>query len=254
MIGTAFKEAIDILNRNWLKIIGMVLFIYVIKLLIGTLPVQGTVSLRFDPMSVATSESLKTLLLKAFVNSILFFIMIQYITLTKQTMRGRLLTSIIYPFRHPRLLYKGVIVLFLNNFMLYFFWMLLLYTGFGGLLIYAAGLDIRSGIVILGIILIYALLFWLYAGISQALYLLHDDPKLNIFRSIKKSFSLMKGYRWSLLGLFVLTGLGLIIGILLFMIGAIFTLVLYEVVRLAFYQELLRKKRQQEWLDKVAEE
>ncbi|UJL46321.1 DUF975 family protein [Virgibacillus sp. NKC19-16] len=254
MIGTAYKDAFDILNRNWLKIIGMILLIYLIKLLIGTLPIQGSISIRFDPASVATSESLKTLAVRAFINSILFFIMIHYITLTNQTMRGRLLTAITYPFKNPRLLYKGVIVLFLTNFILYFFWMLLLYTAFGGLIISATGINIRSSIAILVIILVYVLFFWLYLGISQALYLLHDDPKLNTFRSIRRSFSLMKGYRWPLSGLLVLSGLGLIIGILLFMIGAIFALVLYELVRLAFYQELLRKKRQQEWRDKVARE
>ncbi len=41
---------------------------------------------------------------------------------------------------------------------------------------------------------------------------------------------------------------------LLFIVGAIFTLVLYEVVRLSFYQELLRKKRQRDWHDKVEAE
>ncbi|MFD1851943.1 hypothetical protein [Oceanobacillus bengalensis] len=254
MIGAAFRDALDILNRNWLKIIGMVLLIYIVKLLMGTLPIQGTIILRFDPLAMVTSESLRTLIVRALTNGILFFILIQYITLTKQTMRGRLVTAITYPFRHPRLLYKGTIVLFLTNIILYFFWMLILYTGLGGTLIYAGGLSVRSGFVILVIVLLYVLLFWLFAGISQALYLLHDDPKLSTFRSIKESFSLMKGSRWSLLGLFVLTGLGLIIGMYLFIVGAIFTLVLYEVVRLAFYQELLRRKRQREWQDKLEEE
>lgn len=251
MIGTTFKTAIDILNRNWLKIIGMVLFIYFIKFLIGTLPIQGTLILRFDPLAIATSESLRTLLVRSVVNSILFFILIQYITLTKQTMRGRLVKAVTYPFRHARLLYKGVIVLFLTYIILYFFWMLILYSSFSGALIFAAGLNIRSAFLILGIILLYALLFWLFAGISQGLYVLHDDPKLGTFRSIKKSFSLMKGHRLALLGLFGLTALGLIIGLYLFMVGAIFVLILYEVARLAFYQKLLRKKRLRDWQDKV---
>ncbi|RKQ33982.1 DUF975 family protein [Oceanobacillus halophilus] len=254
MIGTVLKGAMDILNRNWLKIIGMVLLIYLIKLVIGTLPIQGTLSIKMDPLAVATSETLQSLLIGAFVNSILFFILIQYITLTKNTMGNRWMTAITYPFRNARLLYKGVIIFVLNNLLIYFIGMLIIYTGIGAVVIAAAGWNVRTGIVILIYLVLYAILFWLYLGISQTMYLLHDDPKLGIFRSIKNSFSLMKGYRWSLLGLFLLTGIALIIGVFLFVIGAIFSLVLYEVARLAFYQELLRKKRQKEWHDKVNDE
>lgn len=125
------------------------------------------------------------------------------------------------------LLYKGAIVLFFTYTILYFLWMLILYTGLGGVLIYADRLSVLSVLVIFVVVLLYALIFWLLLGISQALYLLHDNPKLNVFRSIKESFSLIKGYRWSLLGLFILTGIGLVIGLYLFMVGAIFALVVY---------------------------
>ncbi|WP_112181095.1 DUF975 family protein [Paraliobacillus zengyii] len=251
MIQNVFKEAMTILSNNWLKIIGMVLLTYFIKLLLGTVPIQGSVSIRMDPLAVSSLDSIQSLLIGPLVNSILFFILLQYIILTKNTMRKRFLTAITYPFRNARLLYKGLIVLIISNFLLYLIGMLAIYTVIIFLAIIPVGLNLGTGSIIAGFIILYGILFWLYLGTSQALYLLHDDPKLGIFRSVKQSFSLMKGNRWSLFGLFLLTGLGFIIGILLLLVGAIFSIVVYEVARLAFYRELLRKKRKKEWQDKV---
>ncbi|MFG6147711.1 hypothetical protein [Halobacillus sp. B23F22_1] len=56
-----------------------------------------------------------------------------------------------------------------------------------------------------------------------------------------------------MLGLFLITGGGLILGLGLFGVGVVIALVLYETARLAFYHELLQKKRQNEWRAKVEE-
>ncbi|KHE71014.1 hypothetical protein [Halobacillus sp. BBL2006] len=98
MMKTVLKDAFDRLNGNWLRIIGMVILCYLIKLFIETLPIQGSISIQMSPMAVASSETLQSLLLGALINSILFFILIDYISLTQQTMRKRFLNAIIYPF------------------------------------------------------------------------------------------------------------------------------------------------------------
>ena len=251
MFSNVFREGWNILQLNWLKIIGMVFFVYTIKLLLGTLPIQGTVIIRFDPLDILTSDSLGELVVQSFVNGVLFFILVQYITLTDRTMRGRFVKAITFPFRNFRLLYKGLIVLFLTYILLSLFGLVVLYSFFGLLIILSAGLDGNSILLAVIFALLYTLFIWLLTGISQALYILHDDPSINTFRSIGRSFGLMRRNRWTLIGLFVLTGIGVIIGVLLLLVGVVITMVLFEVFRLAFYRELLRKKRQHEWQHKV---
>ncbi|WP_152640140.1 DUF975 family protein [Virgibacillus necropolis] len=242
MIGTVYKDTLHILQGNWLKIIGMVILCYLIKFSIETLPIQGSISIRMDSLAVVSSEILQTLLLGALINSILFFMLIDYITRTQVTMRKRFLTAITHPFRQSRLLYKGFFVLIITNLLLYIIGMMSIY----------AGLSVKSALLFFAYLLLYAFFIWLFLGISQAMYILYDDPKVGIFRCIRNSFSMMKGKRWQLLGLFLLAGVGLILGALLLMIGVLVVLVMYEVGRLAFYRELMRKNRQEEWYEKVS--
>lgn len=254
IIGNSVKEAFNLLNGNWLKIVGIVLLSYFIKLLIGTLPVQGTVSIQMSPLSIASSENLLSLAIASVVNSIIFFVMIDYITNTQHTMKKRFVNAWTYPFRNWQLLYKGTAVLFLSNLLLYIEGMMMLSAGISSLFLLGASINLNAGIIIAAYLLLFLLILWLFLGISQAVYLLYDDPKRGFFSSIKESFSLMKGHKLALLGIFILTGIGIIAGAFLLLIGAILCIVLYEVVRLAFYRELLRKKRQQEWQAKVNEE
>lgn len=251
IIKTSVNEAFRILDGHWLKIIGMVVLIYFIQLVLSTLPVQGTISIQMSPLAVASSENLQSMAVASLVNSTLFFIMIHYITNTAHTMRNRFLNAWTYPFRNWKLLYKGWIVLFISNFFLYVFGMMIIYALLGGLFLLVAGLDIFTGIALAAYLLVFLFILWLFLGLSQAMYLLYDDPEKGILSSIKESFSLMKGYKLSLLGIFLLTGIGMIVGVILLVIGAILSLVIFEVVRLAFYRELLRRKRRQEWSDKV---
>ncbi|WP_226577913.1 DUF975 family protein [Halobacillus litoralis] len=251
MIGSTLKDAVNILNGNWLKIIGMVVFTYFIKLVLETLPVQGTVSIQMTPMTVASSETILSLLVASAVNSVLFFVLVDYITQTQYTMRKRFVRACTYPFRNWQLLYKGLIVFFLSNFLIFLIGMMLIYGGIGSLFTYAAGISIATSLLVIAYLLLFTLLIWLFLGISQSMYILYDDPDVGVFKSLKDSFSLMKGHKWALLALFVLTGLALIIGVLLVVIGAILSLVLYEVARFAFYRELKRKKRLLDWQEKV---
>lgn len=174
MFSNVFREGWNILQLNWLKIIGMVFLVYTIKLLLGTLPIQGTVIIRFDPLDILTSDLLGELVVQSFVNGVLFFILVQYITLTDRTMRGRFVKAITFPFRNFRLLYKGLIVLFLTYILLSLFGLVLLYSFFGLLYILSAGLDGYSILLAVIFALLYTLFIWLLTGISQALYILHD--------------------------------------------------------------------------------
>lgn len=76
IVGTSIKDAFQLLRGSWLKIIGVVVLAYVIKLVFETLPVQGTVQVRMEPLTIANTNNLLSLALAAAVNSILFFIMI----------------------------------------------------------------------------------------------------------------------------------------------------------------------------------
>ncbi|KHE71015.1 DUF975 family protein [Halobacillus sp. BBL2006] len=143
--------------------------------------------------------------------------------------------------------------MFITNFLLYLIGMMTIYAGIGTLFSYVGGVTLKTGGVFFVYLLLFSFIIWLYLGISQAMYILYDDPKAGIFPSIKNSFSLMNGHKGTLLGLFVLTGVGLILGALLFVVGAIVSLVVYEVSRLAFYRNLLQMKRQKEWHAKVNE-
>jgi uncharacterized membrane protein len=253
IIGTTIKDAFNFLNGSWLRIIGIVLLCYIIKLILGTLPVQGSVSIQMSPVAVASSETFKSLVIASLVNSILFFIMIDYITKTQYTMRKRFVNACTYPFRNWQLLYKGLAVFFISNLFLYIMGMMMIYGGVGSLFTFAAGASLWTGILFIAYLLLFSATIWLFLGISQAMYILYDNPDAGIFSSIKESYSLMKGYKWSLLGLFLLTAIGLILGVLLFGVGLILSLVLYEVVRLIFHRELLQKRRQREWHAKISE-
>ncbi|GAE27755.1 hypothetical protein JCM9140_3912 [Halalkalibacter wakoensis JCM 9140] len=236
---------------NWLKITGMVLLVYIIKMLLGTMPISGTMIIRFDPLSVLTSRTLMSLLAGALVNSILFFIMIDYITRSEQTMSKRFQRACTYPFRHPQLLFKGFFVLFITYLFIQMISLMSIYSVLGTLFMIAADINVRLMMVFVAFVSLFALFIWLFLGLSQVLYILYDDPKKGTFRSMKESFSIMKGHRWALFGFFLLTGVAFILGFVLFLIGAIVSLVIFEVARLAFYRDLLRKKRQKEWLEKV---
>ncbi|KGA96757.1 hypothetical protein AJ85_01540 [Alkalihalobacillus alcalophilus ATCC 27647 = CGMCC 1.3604] len=253
MIKRTFNEAFRLLHNSWLRVIGIVLLVYFIKVAAGTLPISGTVVIEMNPFYVLTSNTLTTLLFGALLNSILFFIMIDYILLSQHTMRRRFVTACSYPFRNPKLLYKGVIVLAISYLLLHIIGMMSIYAVIGSLFTASVGFNIRLFIVLFIYLLIFALIIWLYLGISQSLYILYDDPDISVFRSIKRSFFLMKGARWSLIGFIVLSFIGMIIGTLLLVVTGFIILVIYEVGRLAFYQTLLQRKRQKEWQDKIKE-
>lgn len=225
----------------------MVILCYFIKLLAGTLPVQGTLQIQFSPLAVFNSETFRSLLIAAFVNSVIFFIMIDYITNTRRTMKKRFTRACTYPFRHWKLLYKGLAIFFLSNLLIYIIGMMVVYAGIGSLFLLGTAMNVWSILISFAYFLLFSIFVWLFLSISQAWYILYDDPDTGIFTSIKRSFHLMKGSRWSLLGFFVLTGVGMVLGALLIFVGLIFCLVLYEVMRLTFYRELLRKRRREEW-------
>lgn len=251
MIGSSMNDALRILQGSWLKITGMVFLVYFIKILLETLPVQGTVSIQMDPFSVASSDTLISLAIAALVNSLLFYALVDYITLSEYTMRKRFVKACTYAFRNPKLLYKGWVVFFLINLLLYIMGMMTVYAGMGAVLVYASGIHVTSLLLTAAYAALYILLIWVYLGISQTMYVLYEDPDAGIFRSMKNSFSLMKGHKWPLLGLLVLSALAILLGIVLFVVGAIVALVLYEVARLAFYRDTLRKRRQREWREQV---
>ncbi|WP_281974378.1 DUF975 family protein [Halobacillus litoralis] len=253
IIGATIKDALNFLNGKWLRGIGIVLLCYIIKLVLETLPVQGSISIQMAPVAVASSETLISLVITSVVNSILFFIMIDYITNTQYTMRKRFVKACTYPFRNWHLLYKGLAVFFITNLLLYVIGMMMIYAGLGSLFTYAAGVSLWSGILFAAYLLVFAFIIWLFLGISQAMYILYDDPGSGIYSSMKESFLLMKGYKWPLLGLFVLTGIGLILGVLLFVVGLVVSLAIYEVSRLVFYRALIQKRRQREWHAKFNE-
>lgn len=225
----------------------MVILCYFIKLLAGTLPVQGTLQIQFSPLAVFNSETFRSLLIASFVNSVIFFVMIDYITNTQRTMKKRFARACTYPFRHWKLLYKGLAVFVLSNLLIYIIGMMVVYAGIGSLFLVGSAMNVGSILVSFAYFLLFSIFVWLFLSISQAWYVLYDDPDTGIFTSIKKSFHLMKGSRWSLLGFFVLTGVGMVLGALLILIGLVFCVVLYEVMRLTFYRELLRKRRREEW-------
>lgn len=245
------KDAFRLLNGNLFKILGIVVLCYFIKLVAETLPVQGSVFIEMNPVSVASTNNFQYLILASIVNSILFFVMIDYIINTQHTMRKRFVHACTYPFRHWRLLYKGLIIFFCLYLLVSTMGMMVIYGGFIGLAFLAAEINVWTISVSTAYILMFLIFIWLFLGISQAPYILYDNPSAGVFKSIKESFSLMKGYKWSLIGLLILSAISMIVGALIFIIGAVVSIVLFELVRLTFYQELLRKKRQREWHAKV---
>ncbi|MCA1023786.1 DUF975 family protein [Halobacillus litoralis] len=250
MLGSSIKDGFRILDGNWLRIIGVVFLCYMIKLIAGTLPVQGTVIINFDPLAVLNSETLVSLVLASVLNSFLFFIMVDYITNTSYTMRRRFAKACAFPFQNWQLLYKGMVVFFLFNLLLTIIGMMTIYAALGGLASIAGG-----SLTVLGLYGVLLLLFtgvvWLFLSISQVAYILYDEPAAGILSGLKQSISMMKGSRWPLLGLFLLMMVATMLGALLIGIGAFVSIAIFEVVRLSFYKELLQKRRREEWHAKV---
>ncbi|WP_444684548.1 hypothetical protein [Alkalicoccus luteus] len=251
IVGTSIKDAFQLLRGSWLNIIGVVVLAYVIKLVFETLPVQGTVQVRMEPLTIANTNNLLSLALAAAVNSVLFFIIIDYITKTAHTMRRRFWSACAYPFKQWSLLYKGTAVFFMTYLLLDVVGTLFMYGGILGLFGNMMALQAGGAMLLAFYAGIFTLLIWILLGISQVGYILYEYPEKSLLKSIRESFTMMKGYRLSLLGLFVLAVISILAGALLFIIGAIVMIVVYEVVRLAFYQELKRRKRREEWHSKV---
>ncbi|MBN8233938.1 DUF975 family protein [Halobacillus kuroshimensis] len=250
MLGSSIKNGFRVLEGNWLRIIGVVFLCYIIKLIAGTLPVQGTIIINFDPLAVLNSETLLSLVLASVLNSFLFFIMVDYITNTAYTMRRRFAKACAFPFQNWQLLYKGAIVFFLSNVLLTIIGMMAIYAALGGLVSIAGGS--LTVLALYGVLLlIFAGVVWLFLSITQAVYILYDDPDIGVMAGLKQSFSMMKGSRWPLLGLFLLMMVATMLGALLIGLGAFVSIAIFEVVRLSFYKELLQKRRREEWHAKV---
>ncbi|MBU9712272.1 DUF975 family protein [Evansella tamaricis] len=250
MVWSSMSSALDVLKGNWLKVMGIVILCYVIRVLLGTSRSSWNITgdgFSMSPMVFATSENITAIIIGAFFNSILFFTVIDVLSKLKTKERKNLFSSFLYAFKNPSLLYKGFIIHAINAVLLFLTVILYIISFLFLLNVFMEGFSSESIVRFGGILLPSVVCLWVFLGLSQAMYLLYEDPKTSIFNCIRRSFRMMKGHRLSLIGLYIIFLFVHSVGLMALVVGLFVTISFYEVTRLEYFHGLKQKERQREW-------
>ncbi|WP_100012355.1 DUF975 family protein [Lentibacillus sediminis] len=249
MVRTAEKAALRILKGNWISSVIFILLCYVGMFFLGNVYMSsvhfGEDGLSASLFSFSTADFIR-IIPGSFVNSILVFAIIDYVYgITNE--EKRFFRPFLYSFKHPSLLYKGFIVTGVIGLLMYFIGIV------GGILILSLMINGPAIFIDYGfvtVLLLFALCVWMFLGLSQAMYILYEQPKVGMFRSIRRSFQLTKGHKRSLMGLFALFILWFMVGFIVVIIGITVSLAFYHVTRVEYFKLL---NRQHVWKDQQAE-
>ncbi|WP_216827389.1 DUF975 family protein [Alkalihalobacterium elongatum] len=250
MVWSVKQSALEVLKGNWFKVIGIIFVCYMIKVFLGTSRSSWNISsdgVSMTPLVLASSENILVIIAAAFFNSILFFAIVDLISHIKFNSGKKFFSAFIYSFKNPSLLYKGFIINAISSLVIFFFWLTSVITLLNLLYVMLEGFQTDDIMKFFFVLLIPIALLWVFLGLSQAMYILYEDPKTNVIKCVIRSFKMMNGNRWSLIGLYVSFVLWFFLGLIALVVGLLASLAFFEVSRFEYFQMLKRKERQKQW-------
>ncbi|WP_096186521.1 DUF975 family protein [Evansella halocellulosilytica] len=242
MVFSIKQSAREVLRGNWIKVVSLIFICYFIGILAGTN--ITTINFKSDGISISlltfsTSDSILGILLAAFIGSIGFFAVVDLIHNIKYQDGRKFLSAFTYSFKNKSLLLKGFVVNSLIRLLQFFAVIIFVFAILQSLWIIGdQNLDMTKITIGIVLALLPLLLVWLFLGLSQAMYILYDKPKIKLTKSIYLSFKLMKGNKWSLIGLYISFIGWFFLGLLALIIGVFWSFTYFEAARFEFYQML----------------
>ncbi|WP_175638442.1 DUF975 family protein [Metabacillus schmidteae] len=250
MIFDVKGKAFAVLKGNWFKVVFMMFLCFFIGVITGT----GRSTLTFNNgdfnfrlLTFSASDSIFVVILGGFIGSICFFAIVDLIHNIKFNIRKRFLLTFLYSFKTKSLLIKGFLINSLNRLLQFGIVILTAIVIVNFLTLFIGELTGIRIIKLLGLILTIIIIIWVYLGLSQCMYLLYEEPKISILNCIKNSCKMMKGNRLSLISLYAIFSFWILLGLIAFVIGVLWSFAYFEVTKFEFYQMLKRKEKQKEW-------